>query len=161
MPTLRFLPVIFLLGLAPLASHAAAAADATADAPKPLSRAEQSLRDAELRRFAAMVARDVPALDKALASDLSYVHSSGAVQGKNELLRDVESGAITYRRLEASEQRIRLHGNVGIITGIVTMSTAAAAGEREQRLRYTDIYVRRAGRWQLLAWQSTRMPDAN
>ena len=31
--------------------------------------------------------------------------------------------------------------------------------DRQFGVRYTDVYLRRSGRWQLLAWQSTRLPD--
>jgi len=30
---------------------------------------------------------------------------------------------------------------------------------RRLSLRFTEVYVRRAGRWELVVWQSTRLPE--
>jgi hypothetical protein len=27
------------------------------------------------------------------------------------------------------------------------------------RVRFTDVYVNKGGKWQMVAWQSTRLPD--
>jgi hypothetical protein len=34
------------------------------------------------------------------------------------------------------------------------------AGEEQKiHLRYTDVWAKRAGAWQMVAWQSTRLPE--
>jgi hypothetical protein len=150
---LRLLPLLLLLGAGELAAAAAT------DAPRPLSRAELGLRDAEQKRFDAMVANDADALGKALADELTYSHSTGVLQTKPEFIKDLAAGTIQYRQITVLEQNFRMHGYIGIINGVVRLAVRRASADQEFSVRYTDIYVRRSGRWQLLAWQSTRLPE--
>jgi hypothetical protein len=153
MKLLRMLPVLLVLA-AGLAGSAAAA-----EATRPLSRAEQALRDAEQKRFDAMVGNDLSALGAALADELTYAHSTGVQQTKAEFLKDLGAGTMQYRQITVLEQNFRLHGSIGIINGKLWLSVHISGADREFSVRYTDVYVKRAGRWQLLAWQSTRLPD--
>jgi hypothetical protein len=149
----RLLPILLVV-----ASSAAvgAAGDAAA---QPLTRAEQSLRDAEQKRFAAMVANDLESLSRSLADELTYGHSSGLFQTKAGFLGDLETGKMRYRRMNVLEQHFRLHGSIGIVNGVLRVAVHINDADSEFSLRYTDVYLRRSGRWQLLAWQSTRLPE--
>jgi hypothetical protein len=153
MKFLRLLPLLLLFG-AGMAVNATAA-----EASRPLSRAEQALREAEQKRFDAMVANDSAALGRALADELTYAHSTGVLQTKAEFLKDLAAGTMRYKQIAVLEQDFRMHGAIGIINGVIRVSVNMAGTDREFSLRYTDVYVRRSGRWQLLAWQSTRLPD--
>jgi hypothetical protein len=153
MKSLRLLPLLLVLHLGTTVAAIAA------EPARTLSRAEKGLRDAELKRFDALVATDLNALGQALADELTYTHSTGVLQTKAELLQDLASGALRYRKFEVVEQHIRIHGVIGIINGEAKVSATMAGVDRELNVRYTGVYVRRFGRWQLLAWQTTRMPE--
>jgi len=155
MKLLRLLPILLTLSLGAALAPVARAADAD----RPLSRSELALRDAEQKRFDAMVARDVDALGTSLADELTYTHSTGVLQNKAEFIRDIDTGKMQYKRVAVLEQHFRLHGFIGIINGVARLSVHMGEVDRDLNVRYTDIYVRRSGRWQLLAWQSTRLPD--
>ena len=127
-------------------------------AQPPMAAAETGLMKADADRFAAMVARDIPALSRLLADELVYVHSSSTRQSKSEHLGDTEAGRAVYQRIDAREQQPRVYGDVGVIQGIATFTT----GGRQQQtftLRYTDVYVMRDSRWQMVAWHCTRIPE--
>ncbi len=112
----------------------------------------------ESARFAAMVAGDIPAIEASLADELVYVHSSSVVQGKSEIVRDIENGKAAYRRIDIQEQAPAVYGKVGVINGVARFTTAGGGRETSFLLRYTDVYLRRGGRWQMVAWHCTRMP---
>jgi hypothetical protein len=141
------------------ASNAPVAAEPAAAATRRLSPAEANLLDADSRRFLAMVNRDVPALNLLLADELVYVHSSSTRQSKSEHIHDTEMGRAIYRRIDAREQEPHVYGQTGVIQGVATFATGAEGRESTFTLRYTDVYVRREGRWQMVAWHCTRMPD--
>jgi ketosteroid isomerase-like protein len=124
------------------------------------SRAEASLADADLRRFRAMVSRDVAALSRLLADELVYVHSSSTRQSKTEHIHDTEVGRAVYRDIKVQEQEPRVyHMRTGVIQGIATFTTESDGHESTFTLRYTDVYILRDGRWQMVAWHCTRIPD--
>jgi uncharacterized protein (DUF885 family)/ketosteroid isomerase-like protein len=112
----------------------------------------------ERRRFAAMVAQDTKALEPMLAEELRYVHSTGQVESKAQFLETIRSGRLRYLSIEVRELDVRRHGDTAIITGLISAQGATGSAPVDLELRYTDAYVNRAGRWQLLAWQSTRLP---
>jgi hypothetical protein len=48
--------------------------------------------------------------------------------------------------------------STAIVSGTMTV-TVMASGERQVNpLRFLDVWVRRDGAWQMVAWQSTRRP---
>lgn len=121
--------------------------------------AGRAVEDIEDRRFAAMVAADTNALAPLLGDDLTYIHSSGQRETKSEFLETVRSGAIRYRRIEPSQRATRRYGSVVIVTGIARVSIESGGQDRVLSLRHTSVYAKRRGAWQLVSWQSTRLPD--
>ncbi len=112
----------------------------------------------ERQRFAAVVRADVATLGPWLAEDLSYCHSTGRCQTRQEFLDDIASGALRYRSIEVLETRPRAVGNTVVLNGRVALEVDLQGQPNRLVLVYTDVYVRRDGRWQLAAWHSTRAP---
>lgn len=114
---------------------------------------------AENARTAALDNNDLPALEKILADDLTYVHASGKVDTKASMLDAIRSGQVRYISWTPVRLNARVTGDNGVVDG-------------EYRVRVTDrrvkpdpfdvdifvlaVYARRGGRWQQIAWQSTR-----
>lgn len=122
------------------------------------ARTAESVEQVERRRFAAMVAQDIPALEPLLAEELSYGHSHGEIEDKTQFLETIRGGRLRYRSIDVQDLDVRLYQNLAIVTG--RLSAEAQAGNQlvTLRLSFTDAYVNRDGRWQLIAWQSTRLP---
>jgi ketosteroid isomerase-like protein len=115
---------------------------------------------ADDRRFQAMVKQDWAALDAALADDLVYVHSTARVESKGEHVANLKAGKPNYRGASPRERKVRLRGDVGIVNGVSEMHVENAGKEQRFTIRYLAVYVRQADRWQMTAWQSTKVPDA-
>jgi ketosteroid isomerase-like protein len=125
--------------------------------PSQNDRAEQEVRQADAGRIKAMLASDVAALDRILADDLVYTHSTGAVDDKKQYLASIKSGDLTYLAYEPLEAKIRVYGNVAIINGRAQVKARSKGQDTSALLRYTAVYVKRDGRWQFASWQSTRL----
>jgi uncharacterized protein (TIGR02246 family) len=116
------------------------------------------VRAAELRRFQVTTARDYEALATLLGDDLVYTHSNALVDSKPSYLESLHKGLV-YHTIEPREMKVRVYGDTAIINAEATIITSTGGGEkRPNELRYTDVWVRREGRWQMVAWQSTRLP---
>jgi len=60
---------------------------------------------------------------------------------------------------QLDEVRMMGYGDVVVFNAVaITKTTSAAGEERTGRQRFTDVLVRRNGRWQLVAGHSSRMP---
>lgn len=119
----------------------------------------QMVRALEERRFAAMMRRDTEALAAMLADDLTYAHSSGQLETKGQFLESIRSGAIQYTAILPEGLDVRLYGDTAVVTGKGTFKVRMQGEDRSLQLRFTDVYVRRGDGWQMVAWQSTRLPD--
>jgi len=132
---------------------------ATADTLKPPSKATLGLVAADTARFQAMVGRDMKTLELLLADELVYIHSSSTRQSKSEHLHDIETGTALYKRIDAKEQVPSIYGNTGLIQGVAVFTTGGGGREITSTLRYTSVYVRRQGRWQMVSFSCSRIPE--
>jgi hypothetical protein len=114
--------------------------------------------DADARRRAAQVDADVGALDALLAEDLLYVHSTGEVHAKEELITWLEQEEADYVAIETSEVDVLVDGGVAKLVGWQSMEVRVGEEVFRPRSVFTAVYVQRDGRWQLFAYQSTPLP---
>jgi hypothetical protein len=152
-----------MLGLA-ISGIAAPFASAQTKAPAERSAqastaAETAVLKADSDRFVAMLKADVAALEKLLAADLSYAHSSGAVQTKDEFVNDLKTGTLKYVSIEPRDQKVRVYGTVAVVTGGAAVHIIQRGTDQSFQLRYTNVQVLRNGAWQMVAWQATRLPS--
>lgn len=122
---------------------------------------EQQVLQAEKDRFAAMIKGDRAALEKLLADDLTYTHSSALFESKEQFIKSVTSGNIDYVSIVPSEGdwKVRVNGNTAIVNGIAAVNVIDTGKDRKIRIRYTTIHTNRGGAWLLQAWQATVIPE--
>jgi hypothetical protein len=113
------------------------------------------IEDAERARFAAWIKGDVAAIAPLLADDLRYCHSTGVCQSKAELLAAMGSGNTIYKAIDIVEMHPRSAGGAAVINGVVSIRVEDKGKPLAFKAIYTDVYVKRDGRWLLTAWQST------
>ena len=125
-----------------------------------MGKMEQQVLQAEKDRFAAMVKGDRAALEKLLADDLTYTHSTSLLENKEQFLKSVTSGNIDYVSIVPNETdwKIRVNGNTAIVNGVAAVNVIDTGKDRKIRIRFTTVQTNRGGAWQLSAWQSTVVP---
>lgn len=134
------------------------AATMTQMQPAAQGSAADAVKAAEMARFAAQTTNDFKALDALLGDDLVYTHSSAAVDGKASYIESMRSGAVKYESIEPRDLKIRVYGTTAVITGEGRFKVTARGQALDNQLRFTDVWVLRDGRWQMVSWQSTRLP---
>lgn len=122
------------------------------------SAAEQAVLKADNDRFTAMLKADSAALEKLLADELSYTHSNAQVQDKAAFISDIKTGKIKYLTIEATDQKVRVFGNAAVVTGGASVHVVQNGNDLTFKIRYTNTHLNRGGAWQMVAWQSTRLP---
>ena len=121
------------------------------------NKTEKIIQGLEARRFKAMVDADVATLDVLLAADMSYSHSNGLSQTKTEFIDAIRRGELVYVEIKPDVLQVRTYGNTAIVTGRAGVKTKSKGQEMVAELRFLDVYVKRQGRWQMVAWQSCRL----
>jgi len=107
------------------------------------------------RAFNDVTKPDRASLEKWLASDYLYVHSNGSVLDRAGEIRDTMS--TTWTGVKLDDLKARSYGDVVIITGAITL-TGTSKGYVTGARRFTDIWVKRNGQWQIVGGQSTLVP---
>jgi hypothetical protein len=115
---------------------------------------------ADDRRFEAMRKQDWPSLEDSLADDLTYVHSTARLESKAEHVGNLKAGKPFYRGIAPRDRKARVHGGVGIVNGVSEMHVENAGKEQRFTVRYLAVYAKAGTTWRMIAWQSTRVPDA-
>ena len=126
--------------------------------PKPASRDGADLLRVEERWVEALERRDAPAVDAILADDFLDATYRGALRTKSEALAALHSPDRADAAQQLSELRARVYGAAGVVTGINTVT--ARDGSFSVRVRFTDVFVRRDGRWRAVSAQETLVESA-
>ena len=109
----------------------------------------------EDERLAAMVAADVDTLDRILADDLSYVHTTAAIDTKESLTSGLASGRLNYESITPTAERaVRTYSDSAIVRG----GAHVHVNGNHFSLEYTVVYVNNDGEWRMTSWHATRLP---
>ena len=94
-----------------------------------------------------------------LADDLLYVHSTGAVEDRDQLIASITSGRMRYVSVEPVDRRV-IHAatDSAFVQGLARFRVVAGTTPLEFQARYLAVYGLVEGRWRLRAWQSLRLP---
>jgi Domain of unknown function (DUF4440) len=114
---------------------------------------------AENARTAALDRNDVSALDKILGDDLTYVHASGKVDTKTSMLEAIRSGQIRYASWQVKSMHVRVIGDAAVLNGEYLVRVTDHRVQPDPfdiNILILSVYAKRGGRWQQIAWESTR-----
>lgn len=126
------------------------ATDANNNSPEAqlILKQEEALRQARLRN-------DVAALNQLVSEDYVGTNQFGVRRNKASLLQLYAPGNIKVEVYDLKQSSLRLSGDTAVVTGDFSEKTS---GELQQQL-FTRVWIKRDGRWQLLA--HTQFIDPN
>ena len=117
----------------------------------------EAIRGLERERFRAMVDGDGQSLDELLADNLSYVHTNGKRETKQQFIDGITGGRRRYRQIEVQTQDVLPVGReTCVVTGRALIEMEANNGALLFPIAYTAIHTQEEGQWRLIAWQATR-----
>ncbi|MES1256659.1 MAG: nuclear transport factor 2 family protein [Acidobacteriota bacterium] len=123
------------------------------------ARVEQEIRRLDEQRIAAILAKDTDALHRLMADDFTYTHQGGVTEGKAAFLAEMTSGAGAFTSLQMSDVKLRVVAGAAILTGRCDLTAVRQGRSLVIPMHFTEVYLRRGGRWRWFLWQSTRLPE--
>lgn len=109
----------------------------------------------EEERRLAMLSGDTDALARLLAPELRYVHSTGVSDTRESLLQKVRQRAITYLALSFDDMNATVTEDTVLIGARMRAEVQRLDELRRIEATYLAVWLRRAGKWQLSAYQGT------
>ena len=119
----------------------------------------QMIIDLDKKRMSAMAQKDIATLNEVISDDLIYTHSSARLDTKQSLIGNMESGSTVYTSVVPSDVKAQDLGDTVVLTGSCRISVNSGGRANSFGVRFTDVYAKKGGRWQMVTWQSTRLPD--
>jgi ketosteroid isomerase-like protein len=98
-------------------------------------------------------------LEKILADDIVITDYNGKVRGKKEELEILKpSPDVKTISVENEDVKIKIHGKTAVVTALTIMLFNVGGRDTAVSMRYTAVFVKREGRWQIVALQTARLP---
>jgi ketosteroid isomerase-like protein len=108
-----------------------------------------------VRRFvddfsAAFSQNDAAALDRMTAPDYTFVTPTGAIQNKEERVAPIRSGDLKYDYAKYDEIKVRIYGEMAIVTARVTIKSELKGASLNGQFRSTLTLLKVKGMWELV-----------
>lgn len=116
---------------------------------------ERELTELENKIAQAIVMGDAEFVERVFGDDFFYTGVRGETKTKQDILTEIKSGELKFELLKFDDLKVRLYGQAAVVTGAATTKGRSPAGEISGRFRYTRVYVKRQGQWQLVTFQGT------
>ena len=111
----------------------------------------QTIRQLDSERIQAQVSADTVALNRIYADDFIGVGPSGTVRTKPQVISDFTSGGLKFQSITTDDVQVRVYGNTAVETGRSTMIGQDKNKVVPRDNRFTRVWVKLHGNWQLVA----------
>ena len=115
---------------------------------------------ADDERYAVMMEGQREKIEAFYSPDLTYTHTNGYTQSKDEFLASQTSGEISYNSIDRESIEVSCYGNVALAQGTVKIDVDVAGETRKLHNRYLAVWERPHGKWRMRAWASTALESA-
>jgi len=121
--------------------------------------AERELIKLENDWSTAWLKKDGAFLQTLYADEYMFTSESGTIYSKAQDIAETISPENRNESFLRADLKVRVYGNTAVVTGLNTLESSATASGKHTSgaYRFTDVFVKRHGRWQVVASQSTRV----
>jgi ketosteroid isomerase-like protein len=104
----------------------------------------------------AMIDGDRASLNAVASEKLSYGHSGGHVEGREEFVEKIASGKSDFVTIDLSEQTITVSGNVAVVRHLLNATTNDNNTPGTVKLKVLLVWHKEKGGWRMLARQAVK-----
>lgn len=87
---------------------------------------------------------------------LTYGHSNGWVETKTDLIKNLETGYMTYKEYKEDSVQVTVNGNMAHARFIADIAATLNGKEGNFHLKVLEVWVKKGKRWILFARQAVR-----
>ena len=119
---------------------------------------EQNIITLHKKKFDWLISKQYDSLAALFSENVEYIHSNGWIENKTEIIADLKSGKLNYKRVDVSEAKVRLSKNAAILTGKGVFFVTMDNKDLEIKLLYSEVYIKEKGKWLLSHRHANKLP---
>jgi ketosteroid isomerase-like protein len=119
---------------------------------------EQQLKQMEDDWQKATRTKDATLLKRIIAEDWIATNELGKILNREEYLSQTAANPDVIQSNENTDMQVRVYGNTAVVTGGLTERGTRSGTAYTDTYRWTDVFVRRGGRWQAVVSQWMKVP---
>ena len=104
----------------------------------------------------ALVEKNTVSINQQTEKALSYGHSNGWVQTKTDLIKDFETGLISYQSYKEDSVQVLLSDKVANVRFIADINATLRGNSISNHLKVLEVWVKKGKRWLLFARQAVK-----
>ena|SRR5947209_4054022 len=115
-----------------------------------------------LQDFLAAVPRsDKQVFDDFFADDVIYTRATGVTVNKTGIMSNIDVRAVSEPKATYEADGITVHpyGDVAVVNFRLILHSEKDGKQETSYFRNTGTFLKRLGKWQVVAWQATRAPE--
>ncbi len=109
----------------------------------------------------ANIRRDKAYFERIEADEFIFTDSGGGLTTKAEDVASLDKPPGDFKLIsyEVDDMLVSLYGDTAVVTGRTTTVSRGKDREITSKSRFTDVFVKRKGRWQIVAGHSSRIRE--
>ena len=123
----------------------------------PLISAEEEVKHVESEWGDAFERHDVATLDRLMANEYFLTDPLGIVRSKAETLAAIQQNEVRFQSTASDDVNVRVNGDTAVVTGRSTFRGRYRGWSMAGKYQYTDVLVKRSGRWRAVASHITAL----
>lgn len=124
---------------------------------QPMGETDRELIKLQHEWAAARVRRDAPFLERFYAKEFRITAMDGSIVSRADDIEAFASGALRPESVTNEDMSVAVYADTAVVTGLEKVKGTHKGAFGQFALRFTNVFVRRDGRWQLVTHQSTEV----
>ena len=107
----------------------------------------------------ALVKKNTVSINQQTDKALSYGHSNGWVQTKTDIIKDFETGYISYQSFKEDSITVMMNDNMASVRFVadITATLNGTTTVNNYHLKVLEVWVKKSKRWVLFARQAVKV----
>jgi ketosteroid isomerase-like protein len=116
---------------------------------------ERSVMQIEQELVKGLMAGDASMFERYLSETYIFTAPDGVVTDKAQTIADIKSGDLKFQSSKLDNMKVQAYGDTAIATYGSTDKGSYKGKDISGLFRWTDVFVKRNGRWQIVAGHGT------
>jgi hypothetical protein len=104
----------------------------------------------------ALVQKNTVSINEQTDKALSYGHSNGWVETKTDMIKDLETGYISYQSIKEDSISVSMNGDMANVRFVADITATMKAITNTFHLKVLEVWVKKGKRWMIFARQAVK-----